>query len=341
MENTKYMDLIGRYLAGSIEAGEKAELMAWVEADSANRAFFDEMIRLWSVSGEYEEEAFPVDTEAAWAAFEKKFEQRFTRGKGAAEGEGRVIKMRPLRVVLQYAAAIALLLAAGYWLFLFDDGSNTQITSVQTGAGEQREISLPDGSTVVLNENSELAYPEAFEKRRVRLSGEAFFEVARLNGKTFIIDAEGATTTVLGTSFNVRAYPFEDEVEVSVNTGKVALQRAEDKSPQLVLEAGEAGVYDKQRKVVEEVAVSNADFWKTGALEFDSIPLSTVVATLERHFNTRIEVANPKLLNCTFNGEYAHPALKDILDALEYTMFLDVKQKNGTYVLDGDASACK
>ncbi len=341
MKNTKYMDLIGRYLSGSIEAGEKAELMAWVEADSANRAFFDEMVRLWSVSGDYEEEAFPTDTEAAWAAFEKKFEQRFTQGGGKAQGEGRVVKMRPLRVALQYAAALVLLLAAGYWLFLSDSGGSPQMASVQTGPGEQRELTLPDGSTVMLNENSELAYSEAFEKRRVRLSGEAFFQVARLNGHTFTIDAEGATTTVLGTSFNVRAYPFEDEVEVSVNTGKVALQKAEDKSPQLVLEAGEAGVYDKQREVVKEVAVSNADFWKTGTLEFDSIPLGAVVATLERHFNTRIEVANPKLLNCTFNGEYTHPGLKDILDALEYTMFLEVKQKNGTVILDGDASACE
>ncbi len=57
MKNTKYIDLIGRYLSGDIAAGERAELMAWVEADSTNKAFFDDMIQLWSVSGQYEEVA--------------------------------------------------------------------------------------------------------------------------------------------------------------------------------------------------------------------------------------------------------------------------------------------
>lgn len=340
MENTKYMDFIGRYLSGDIGAGEKAELMAWVEADSANKAFFDEMIRLWSVSGEYEEQPFAADAETAWAAFEKKFEQRFPRHGEIKAPEARLVKMRPLRSALRYAAMIALLLAAGYWLF-FPKDAGARMASVQTMAGEQREVTLPDGSTVVLNENSELAYAESFKKRRVRLSGEAFFEVSKLKGQPFTIDAEGATTTVLGTSFNVRAYPAESKVEVSVNTGKVALQKSEDKSKELILEAGEAGIYNKKTEEVEEAAVSNADFWKTSRLEFDSVPLSLVLPALERHFNTRIEVANPKLLKCTFNGDYAKPELKDILKAIEFTMFLEVKQQDETYVLYGDASACE
>lgn len=340
MENTKYMDLIGRYLSGDIGAGEKAELMAWVEAGPANKAFFEEMIQLWSVSGEYEDEPFVTDKQAAWAAFEKKFEQRYSGGGGQQAPEGRVVKMKPLRFALRYAAAIALMLAAGYWFFFSNGDTDIQMASVRTEAGEQREVALPDGSTVVLNENSELAYATSFEKRRVRLSGEAFFQVVKRNGHTFTIDAEGATTTVLGTSFNVRAYPAESKVEVSVKTGKVALQKAEGGSQKLLLEAGKAGAYDKQRKTVEEAPASNADSWKTSRLEFDSLPLSVVVEDLERYFHTKIEVANPKLLNCTFNGEFIKPDLKNVLDALAFTMVLEVEKQNGTYVLKGDASRC-
>ena len=118
MENTKYTDLIGRFLSGEITADEKAVLMAWADADSANRAFFDEMARLWSVSGEYEEEVFTTDIETAWVSFEKKFEQRFPSGGGEAlpgeeKPEGKVIRMRPMRLVLRYAAVLAALAAAG------------------------------------------------------------------------------------------------------------------------------------------------------------------------------------------------------------------------------------
>lgn len=346
MENTKYMDFIGRYLSGDISAGEKAELMAWVDADSANKAFFDEMIRLWSVSSEYEEEPFETDAKAAWAAFEKKFDQRFSGSPpGALSGNhipaAKVVKMRPLRRALQYAAAILLLLAAGYWLFSTVGDSSIQMASVRTGAGEQKELALPDGSKIVLNENSELAYVASFEERRVTLSGEAFFEVTKLNGKTFTIDAEGATTTVLGTSFNVRAYPSEDKVEVSVKTGKVALEKAEDTSQKIILEAGKAGTYNKQKEVVEEILISNADAWKTSRLDFDSIPLSAVVEALERYFNVEVEVANPQLLKCSFNGQFVQPELQDILNTLSYTMALEVEKQNGAYVLSGDASRCK
>lgn len=346
MENTKYMDLIGRYLSGDITAGEKAGLMAWVEADSGNKAFFDEMIRLWSVSREYEEQPFLTDTDAAWANFEQKFARRFPASPGSAlpekaAEEAKVIPMRPLRLALRYAAAIALLLAAGYWFLARDGGSSSQMASFHTGPGEQRELLLPDGSAVVLNENSEIAYPASFEERRVKLSGEAFFQVARLNGQTFTIDAEGATTTVLGTSFNVRAYPAEEMVEVSVQSGKVALRKAEDRKDGLILEAGQSGIYDKKKDEVDEVAISNADSWKTGRLDFRSIPLEAVAGAVERYFDVDIEVANPKLLKCHFWGEYPQPKLEEILEALSFTMDLRVEKQGSRYVLDGDASRCK
>ncbi|MCB9288851.1 MAG: FecR domain-containing protein [Lewinellaceae bacterium] len=345
MENTKYTDLIGRFLSGEITADEKAVLMAWADADSANRAFFDEMARLWSVSGEYEEEVFTTDIETAWVSFEKKFEQRFPSGGGEAlpgeeKPEGKVIRMRPMRLVLRYAAVLAALLAAGYWIF-FSEGNSSQMVSFRAGPGERQELTLPDGSTVVLNENSELSYAEAFEERRARLTGEAFFQVTKRNGQTFTIDAEGATTTVLGTSFNVRAYPSEKEVEVSVKTGKVALQKAEDQNRRIILQAGQAGIYDKRKEAVEEKLISNADSWKTSRLDFNSIPLEAVVEALERYFHTNIEVANPKLLNCSFNGEFVQPELKEVLDDLAFTMMLEVEKKEDTYVLNGDASLCE
>lgn len=346
MKNTKYTDLIGRHLSGNIEAGEKAELMAWVGADSANKAFFDEMVRLWRVSEGYEEEPFAVNTETAWAAFEEKLEKRFPAATGATTEKGspeaRVVRMNPLRMALRYAAAAAVLLAAGYWILFPGAGSGAGMISLRTGAGEKSEVTLPDGSTVLLNERSELTYAKPFEERKVTLVGEAFFQVARVDGKSFAIEAEGATTTVLGTSFNVRAYPSESKVEVSVKTGKVALRKTGDESRQVILEAGQAGAYNKQENTVGETLISNADAWKTSRLEFDSIPMSAVVEALERYFDIDIEVANPRILKCTFQGRFEKPELQQVLQTLEFTMMLEADKQNGTYVLaGGDASLCE
>ena len=102
----------------------------------------------------------------------------------------------------------------------------------------------------------------------------------------------------------------------------------------------QAGAYDKQKEVVRETLISSADAWKTSRLDFDSIPLSAVVEALERYFNADIEVANPQLLNCTFKGQFQKPELKEVLDALAFTMVLEVEKQNGIYRLSGDASGC-
>ncbi len=346
MKNKNYIGLIGRHLSGNINAEDKAELMAWVEADDANRKFFDEMARLWGISAEYEEEPLEVDTAAAWAALESRLEeepgkQNEQPPSGSGRGEGKIVRIGPLRRLLQYAAAALLLLAGGYWLFFSAGEQTAPMVSIQTAAGERQEISLPDGSMIALNENSELAYPADFTERRVLLTGEAFFEVTKLNGKPFTIEAEGTATTVLGTAFNVRAYPGEEEVAVSVQSGKVALQKASDEQKKVLLEAGEAGVYHKQEETVEEVPISNAASWKTQRLEFDKIKMAYVVEALERHFKVDVELANPELLNCTFIGSYPDPKLEDILAAFTFTMDMKVSREGNTIVIDGDASNCR
>lgn len=342
MDNAKYMDLIGRYLSGGLEPAEKEQLMAWVEQSSANRKLFDELIQVWSISGRYEDEPFQADVESAWLSLENKMDQQAaqttTRHAGA-----RIVPLWQPRKLLRYAAAIALLLAAGYWaLNRSGAGSEVQMVEIGAGAGERREVALPDGSRVILNENTRLAYAEPFEERRVLLWGEAFFEVEKMNGKPFAIEAEGATTTVLGTSFNVRAYPGEGEVKVSVRTGKVALEQSGNAASKVLLEPGESAVFIKAREVVEEVAISNADAWKNRQLDFNSVRLEEVVEAVERFYGINVEVVNPQLLNCRFNGLFAGPeSLGEVWAAMDYTMGLRIEKKNNVYYISGDASRCQ
>ena len=128
-------------------------------------------------------------------------------------------KIRRLNWAWSVAAAIAVLLVASWWIFLRERTPDTFAISTQTN--ESRSITLPDESKVVLNENSTLSYHYAGDIRKVVLSGEAFFDVAKDPRHPFVIQSEDVETKVLGTSFNIRAYPDEGKVKVSVKTGRV------------------------------------------------------------------------------------------------------------------------
>ena len=347
MDQAKYLELIGRYLAKESDAAETAALLDWAAQDPANRELFDELTRLWGWSGAYAEEELPLAVAPAWARLEETLEAAAAPGakplRAEAAGGAKVIPLRRWRGLLRYAAALALLMLAGYWLLTLLGGpAAAQWVELSTGPSEQQTHLLPDGSTVILNENTRLVYPPSFEERQLQLVGEAFFEVVRQDGKNFTVEAGGSTTTVLGTAFNLRAYPGEGQVEVSVRSGQVAVAPRDEAAQSVLLQAGQAAVYDQAAAKVEKRAAPNADAWMTGELVFEQAPLGEVLEALRRYFKAEIEVANPQLLNCRFKGEFIQPAgVQEVLEALAFTMELELQQQDGRYRLAGDASRCQ
>lgn len=333
MQEALYIDLIAKYLSGNIEMPERERLLAWVAQSPSNQAYFDEILQLWSASGEYENAFTPPNEakiESAWQAVEQKISR-----------PAHTTNIRYLsfgKVLLRAAAVILLLISAAYWIW--KPGSDADaFVAITTGAGEKREITLPDGSTVWMNELSRLEYPGDFQKREVILDGEAFFEVRKAHGKTFTIRSGEALTTVLGTSFNVRAYPQEGGVEVTVKTGKVELKSAEASERRVLLSPGDAGVFEKSRKQVLKIEKSNnnSDAWKTHSLTFDDAPVGEVVQALERYFEVDIEVSNEALLKCQFKlNALQNPELEDIFKLMGFTMDIKVTKQKDKYILNGN-----
>ncbi|WP_341835412.1 FecR family protein [Chitinophaga pollutisoli] len=141
---------------------------------------------------------------------------------------GRQLKL----VKFAVAAALITIVATGTWL-LYPSGSAQApaMQGQQTARSEVRRLSLPDGTLVWLNTASNLRYAEDFgqEDRTVYLSGEAYFDVAQDGGKPFIIHTGHISTTVLGTAFNIRAYPGQEDVTVAVSSGKVKVRYGKEK----------------------------------------------------------------------------------------------------------------
>ncbi len=328
-KHNTYSELLAKKLSGNATADELRQLENWRKEQVDNDKFAKDAEELWQMSDKYTDRPFVTDKKAAWQAIESKLDTQKT---------GKVVQMRPWRRVLQIAAMSVFIIGA-YWLWN-NSMNNTaaDFMAVHTYEDENKEIKLPDGSKIWLNENSSIHYAADFKKRDVTLNGEAFFEVARMEDSPFEITSGGATTRVLGTSFNIRAYPEETQVELTVKTGKVAFSD-ENKQDTKILIAGEAANYKKEEKrVTESPALGvNALAWQTKKLAFISTPFSQVEKDLERYYGVDIEVKNPALANCRFaGGTFKKAKLSEILELLQITMDWQVSQDGTKYIIDGE-----
>jgi ferric-dicitrate binding protein FerR (iron transport regulator) len=202
------------------------------------------------------------------------------------------------------------------------------------------KVTLPDGSLVWLNKKSELHYPEKFaqDKRQVRLKGEAFFEVAANPKSPFAIITENSVTEVLGTSFNLRSYEAEEDVVVTVVSGKVSFSAfKEKKTKTILLIKNETANLNKQRNVIAKIERTNlnATAWKTGALTFDDDLISKVIDDLERYYDTEIQTEDSDLMDCHFRGSFQDAPLEEVLKAISFSLDITFRHEEKKYILAG------
>ena len=174
-----------------------------------------------------------------------------------------------------------------------------------TPRGGEFEITLEDGTKVWLNSASKLKYPVAFTggQRKVFLEGEAYFEVAADTVHPFLVETSGMSVTVLGTGFNVMAYPEEMEAAVTLVHGKVGVQTDHR---QQILQPDEQYVYrtTTRRGTVRKVDVSQYVDWKDGILNFDSMPLEELTRRLGRWYDVDFFFVAEELKTLKYSGAF-------------------------------------
>jgi transmembrane sensor len=175
--------------------------------------------------------------------------------------------------------------------------------------GKTSEIILPDGSKVWLNAGSRLIYPEFFvdKTREVFLIGEAFFEVEHDDKKPFIVQTSDLRIRVLGTRFNVSAYPTDHLIETVLTEGKVKLeQHTSGLFPETTeLKPGQLAAFSKTERTMQLKTVDTEHYtlWKQNLIKFESTDLSRVVKKLERYFNIRFKYDDPFLGGIKISGK--------------------------------------
>lgn len=191
------------------------------------------------------------------------------------------------------------------------------------------KVDLPDGSTVWLQPKTLLSYNQSDRVyRQVNLRGEAFFDVKRDKSRPFLIYSGKMTTKVLGTSFNVKAYPETEKFEVSVVTGKVSVTNESEK---------EVFVTTKQQVILEtktdnltinEIPKDKTYYWELASLSFDNTPMESVINSIEQNYNVSIDLS-PKLKACRLSGNFTNEHLATILEIV-------CRSIEAEYVINGD-----
>ena len=244
----------------------------------------------------------------------------------------------------KYAAVVfvALLLGSiGYYIGFVNQKPAQTYQIVTAEKQVLNEYVLPDGSVVTLNWNSQLEFPEQFSDsiREVSITGEAFFDVKPNPDKPFVINAGNAQVKVLGTSFNVSAYPANEIVEVVVETGKVQVIR---KIPDLqttindvLLVPGEKGTLYSKSNLLEKSVNANPNFiaWKTHDLIFNEVPLKEVIQCLEKVYHTDIQLLEPELNHLVYTGHFDQKPVDFVLDVIRLTFNLNLSEKNEQFTL--------
>lgn len=235
------------------------------------------------------------------------------------------------------AAVVVPILGIGALLWMSRPGATEQakpVLAVSPDNGDGRRfILLPDSSTVVLQKGSSLIYPEEFkgDKREVTLTGEAYFDIHQQKDKPFVIYSGKVVTTVLGTAFNIRAYPDQPSVTVTVTRGKVKIE--EEKSRKLlgILLPDQQIVYNNN-EVAETRAVKAVETvaWVKQGLDFISVPFEEIARQVSDRYQVNISFANPALKRCRIRATF------EGTESLERVLMILCTVRDATYKIDGD-----
>ena len=331
-------ELVAKYLNNETNSSENLEVEIWLNQSKGSREKMEKYRKMLNkVDSFYKAKSF--DSNAAWKIVHSKINP----------AQLKIVQRKKVRKELfaqfyKYAAIIIVaILLGGFGYFI---GFRNQVSTVYSEiiSGEKQvlnEYVLPDGSAVALNNNSKLEFPKKFadDIREVTIIGEAFFDVKPNPEKPFVINAGNAQIKVLGTSFNVCAYPETETVEVVVETGKVQLisknRDSQVENYNVFLAPGEKGTLFNVNNVLEKSINVNPNFlaWKTHDLIFNEIPLNEVIRCLEKVYIIEIQVMEPELNDLLLTAHFDKKPIDFVLNVVRLTFNLELSGENELFTL--------
>lgn len=253
-----------------------------------------------------------------------------------------------VRTLLAVAAAIAILFVIGNTFFYTStpgplktesEEKSEEANPILAFSGKQL-IHLPDGSTILLNQNSSIEYNQVSfndKTREVTLTGEAYFDIKRNETKPFIVHTGKVQTKVLGTAFNINAYGNSNKIEVTVTRGKVQVGDLEKIygviTPNQQIKVNKVTLVYEQKNVNAAVAVE----WKSNYLILDNINMEEAIAMISQKYKVPIMLSNENIKKCRITASFLNEEdldhiLKVVCSVIETEYHYN---KNGVIILEG------
>ena len=240
--------------------------------------------------------------------------------------QNRSLRKRYL-VALAVAASVILLISLSS-LFIINKNQvfRTAFTENIAPRGQKSHVILPDGSHVYLNSGSMLRYDNHFGRRyrELHLTGEAYFEVARIEKLPFIITTDDVEVKVLGTRFNVMAYPEDEIIETIVAEGSVTVTEVHNQSS-VLLGANQKATFHKNTQFLLLTDVNPDPYisWKNNLLTFDNENFADVIRKLERWFDVSIHVEGTDSIRDRFTLTIKSESLREVLELISLTTSIE------------------
>ena len=317
--------------SGALTAEERERLEIWLREDTRHRRAFEELSSAWSFLDRLSER--PGDEKIATLA--RPAPRRESRGRaGVQAGASRY---------RQSAALAAAVLVAGVGLALwFSQRPPMQVVS--TTVGQQRHITLADGSRITLNTDTLLAVRFTAQRRDIYLRrGEAHFDVVHDAAKPFFVHAGDALIRDVGTQFEVRLHSDRD-LDVLVNEGRVEVRgptAAAGESSARTSGGGPEAGWVRALSAGEQLSVTGPDLkvmsespqqiaaelaWRDGALVFQGEPLSQAIAEVGRYTHARIVLTGPQVASLRISGRFRTDDVPGFFQALQEALPVRVSQ---------------
>ncbi len=359
--HTHIEDKLISVLTGQASQEELTEVRLWLSKSDDNRRLYDEYAAIWGASRAVgrDDDYLP---DAAWASLSKQMKTR----------PYQVQQAMPWKRISMIAAMLVVVFLAGmavnqFWGRSGIDENQVAYTEYTSPYGSKSKVKLPDGSLVWLNAGSILRYSSTFNvsNREVYLEGEGYFDVTRNEQAPFLVQTSTITIKVLGTAFNVKAYPEESVVETTVERGAVQLidpssssqettiLRAQQKAV-VVKEAqqpnedpGEMPLLDSKpvnikpsnyipiadMEVSSNVKTEAYTSWKDPRWIIEREKLSNFAVKLERRYNVRFVFNDEELMDYVFSGKFEDETLDQVLEAMKLTAPITYRVKQNTVYL--------
>lgn len=314
-----FKELAHKFLAGEITENEIDVLKSSLENSADNRRIFNQENELWQESGTKTKLEY-FKTDEGW----NNITSKLNNGENSHSSVVFMSKFK-FRILLAVASVACLVAVGGLTQLLSERLAVKQTvtavasTIISTYEGEKAHIYLSDSTHVFVNSGSTLKYDADYntDKRVVKLTGEAFFNVRTNPAKPFVVQLENMTVSATGTRFNVLSYYNENRIETTLEEGKICVA-IKGQEPVEVNSGQQVVYFTKTNKVVvRDVSTETYTSWKENKLRFIDTPLEEALRKIGRKYNVTFQIQNHDLLELKYTATFIDESIEEVMQMLK------------------------